>query len=87
MSAHESALAALVHPDVINANRARLLSLCTTNCLAQVSPTIAQIEAEYEQMWAEDADGHVCLCPGLSQGLSAYAVRASSILTIDPPLD
>jgi PPE-repeat protein len=39
-SAHELAVAAMVHPDVIIANRVRLLSLCTTNCLAQVSPMI-----------------------------------------------
>ncbi len=56
VSAHELALAAMVTPDVIVANRVRLLSLCTANCLAQVSPMIAQTEAEYEQMWSDDVE-------------------------------
>ena len=52
----ESALAAMVPPEVINTNRANLGSLAATNCLAQASATIADTEAEYERMWADDAD-------------------------------
>ena len=54
--AHELARAAMVPPEVINTNRAKLVSLATTNCLAQTSPTIADTDAEYEKMWADDAD-------------------------------
>ena len=54
-TAYESALAALVPPEVINANRAGLPSLASTNCLGQVSPIIADADAEYERMWVNDA--------------------------------
>jgi PPE-repeat protein len=46
----------MVPPPVIKANRARRMSLASTNCLGQTSPAIADIEADYEQMWAHDAD-------------------------------
>ncbi len=55
-SAYESALAAMVPPPVIEANRTQWMSLVSTNCLAQTGPAIADTEAEYEQMWAQDAD-------------------------------
>jgi PPE-repeat protein len=55
-SAHDSALAAMVPPEVINTNRGKLVSLATTNCLGQTSATIADTDAEYEKMWAADAD-------------------------------
>jgi PPE-repeat protein len=55
-AAYESALAGLVPPKVINANRARLSSLATTNCLGQASPIIADADAEYERMWVNDAE-------------------------------
>lgn len=54
--AHELARAAMVPPEVINTNRAKLASLAITNCLAQASATIADTDAEYEKMWADDAD-------------------------------
>jgi PPE-repeat protein len=54
--AYEAAFAAVVPPEVINTNRAKLVSLATTNCLGQTSATIADTEAEYERMWANDAD-------------------------------
>ena len=55
-SAHELVLAASVPPAVISTNRSQLASLAATNCLAQASPAIADTEAEYEQMWADDAE-------------------------------
>ena len=55
-SAYNSAFAAMVPPPVIEANRARRISLASANCLGQTSPTIADIEADYEQMWAHDAE-------------------------------
>jgi PPE-repeat protein len=56
VSAHEMAMTAMVHPDVIVANRVRLTSLCRTNWLAQITPTIAHTELEYQRMWADDAE-------------------------------
>src|SRR5580693_5414093 len=46
----------MVPPEMINTNRAKLASLATTNCLAQTSAMIADTDAEYEKMWADDAD-------------------------------
>ena len=54
--AYESALAAMVSPAVIDANRAQRMSLVSTNCLGQTGPAIADTDAEYEQMWAQDTD-------------------------------
>jgi PPE-repeat protein len=55
-SAFESALAAVVPSPAIEANRAQRISLASTNCLGQISPAIADTEAEYDQMWARDAE-------------------------------
>jgi PPE-repeat protein len=55
-SAYEWALAAMVPPPVIDANRAQRMSLVATNVLGQNSAAIAATEAHYEQMWAQDAD-------------------------------
>jgi PPE-repeat protein len=52
---YEAAFAATVPPPVIVANRALLMSLVATNVLGQNSPAIAATEAQYEQMWAQDA--------------------------------
>jgi len=54
--AHELARGAMVPPEVIKSNRAQFALLATTNCLAQISPAIADIDAEYEQMWAHDGE-------------------------------
>jgi PPE-repeat protein len=55
-SAYESALAAMVPPAAIDAIRALRISLASTNPLGQAGPAIADAEAEYEQMWAQNAD-------------------------------
>jgi PPE-repeat protein len=51
----EAASAATVHPIAVAANRTRLVSLVEYNLLGQNAPAIAAAEAEYEQMWAQDA--------------------------------
>jgi PPE-repeat protein len=53
-SAFQSARAATVPPPVIEANRAEFRSLAQANCLAQTSPAIADTDAGYERMWAQD---------------------------------
>lgn len=55
-SAYESALAAMVPPSVIDANRAHRTRLAKANCLGQTSPSIADTEAAYERMWAQDTE-------------------------------
>lgn len=54
-SAFESAFAAVVSPAEIATNRARLAMLSASNVFGQNSAAIAAAEAEYGQMWAQDA--------------------------------
>jgi PPE-repeat protein len=54
-SAFENAFAATVPPAVIEANRARLASLAAMNVVNLDTPAIASLEAEYGEMWAQDA--------------------------------
>lgn len=55
-TAYETALAMMVCPPVIAANRERLASLVTANFLGQNTPEIAVTEAQYVHMWAQNAD-------------------------------
>ena len=54
-AAYEAAFAATVPPPVIAANRAQLMALIATNFLGQNTPAIAATEAQYMEMWAQDA--------------------------------
>ena len=54
-SAYEAAFGMTVPPPVIAANRTQLASLVATNLLGQNGPAIAATEAQYGQMWAQDA--------------------------------
>ncbi|OBI12038.1 hypothetical protein A5712_08490 [Mycobacterium sp. E2327] len=54
-AAYEAAFAQTVPPPVIAANRAQLMALIATNILGQNTPAIAATEAQYAEMWAQDA--------------------------------
>jgi PPE-repeat protein len=54
-AAYETAFAATVPPPVIAANRSLLMALIATNFLGQNTPAIAATEAQYAEMWAQDA--------------------------------
>jgi PPE-repeat protein len=54
-AAYEAAFAETVPPPVIAANRAQLMALIATNILGQNTPAIAATEAQYAEMWAQDA--------------------------------
>jgi PPE-repeat protein len=54
-TAYEEAFAATVPPPLIAANRAQTAQLVATNVLGQNTPVIAQLEAQYGEMWAQDA--------------------------------
>ena len=54
-SAFESAFAATVPPPLIAANRAQLAMLVATNFLGINTPAIMATEAQYAEMWAQDA--------------------------------
>jgi PPE-repeat protein len=53
--AYESAFSMTVPPPVVEANRVQLASLVATNVLGQNTPAIAATEAQYGEMWAQDA--------------------------------
>ncbi|KZS84741.1 hypothetical protein A4G31_09430 [Mycobacterium persicum] len=71
--AFENAFAATVPPPVIAANRARLASLIGANATAQDTPGIAALEADYGEMWAQDA------C-----AMYRYANASASAVTLTP---
>jgi len=54
-AAYESAFAMTVPPPVIAANRSLLMALVATNFFGQNTPAIAATEAQYAEMWAQDA--------------------------------
>ncbi|OBJ20172.1 PPE family protein [Mycobacterium sp. 1245801.1] len=54
-TAYQAAFAMTVPPPVVAANRAQLMVLIATNILGQNAPAIAATEAEYGEMWAQDA--------------------------------
>jgi len=54
-AAYETALTASVPPPLVAANRAQLGQLLSTNVLGQDTAAIAANEAQYGEMWAQDA--------------------------------
>ena len=54
-AAYESAFAMTVPPAVVAANRAQLSLLVATNVFGQNTAAIAATEAQYAEMWAQDA--------------------------------
>lgn len=54
-AAYETAFVSTVPPPVIAANRSLLTTLIATNILGQNTAAIAAAEAEYAEMWAQDA--------------------------------
>jgi PPE-repeat protein len=56
-AAYQTAYASMVPPAVITANRAELTTLVSNNFLGQNTGAIAQNEAEYLDMWIQDALG------------------------------
>lgn len=54
-AAYELAFVMTVPPSVIAANRSLLMTLVATNFFGQNSPAIAATEAQYAEMWVQDA--------------------------------
>jgi PPE-repeat protein len=75
-AAYEQAFAMTVPPPVIAANRAQLLALIATNFFGQSTAAIAATEAQYAEMWAQDATA----MNGYAAS-SAAASRLSSFLS------
>src|ERR1700678_107229 len=73
IAAYEAAFAATVPPPLIAANRASLAALVATNILGQNTPAIAATEAQYAQMWAQDA-----------AAMYGYAGASAAATTVTP---
>jgi len=54
-AAYEAAHAAIVPPELVALNRAELAQLLTSNVFGQYTNAIAALEAQYGEMWAQDA--------------------------------
>jgi PPE-repeat protein len=54
-AAYESAFAMTISPAVVAANRTQLAALVATNVVGQNTAAIAATEAQYGEMWAQDA--------------------------------
>jgi PPE-repeat protein len=54
-AAYESAYAMTVPPPLVATNRVQLATLIATNLFGQNTPAIMAAEAEYSEMWAQDA--------------------------------
>ncbi|OBK43606.1 hypothetical protein A5656_06760 [Mycobacterium gordonae] len=72
-AAYETAFAMTVPPPLIAANREQLMSLAATNLLGQNSPAIEALQAEYAEMWAQDA-----------AAMFAYAASSETASTLLP---
>ena len=77
-AAYETAFAVTVPPPVIAANRVLLMTLIATNFFGQNTPAIAATEAQYMEMWAQDAAAMYGYA-----GSSAIATELSQFT--DPP--
>ncbi len=76
-AAFENAFAETVPPPVIAANRARLLALVATNFFGQNTPAIMETQAEYIEMWAQDA--------AAMYGYAGSSAIASHLMPFHPP--
>jgi PPE-repeat protein len=72
-AAFEQAFASVVPPPLIAANRATLAQAVATNVLGQNTGVIAQLEAQYGEMWAQDATAMYTYA-----GQSATATKVTS---------
>ena len=77
-AAFEAAFVMTVPPPVIAANRVLLATLVATNFFGQNTPAIAATEAQYMEMWAQDA--------GAMAGYTASSAAASTLSPfVTPP--
>jgi PPE-repeat protein len=76
-AAFEQAFAMTVPPPMIAANRAQLMALIATNFFGQNTAAIAATEAQYAEMWAQDASAMF--------GYSASSAAAAQLAPFSAP--
>ncbi|UQX09412.1 PPE family protein [Candidatus Mycobacterium methanotrophicum] len=72
-AAHSTALAATVPPPIIAANRSLLSRLIASNFFGQNTPAIGETEAQYAEMWAQDA-----------AAMNGYSSSSAAAATLTP---
>ncbi|WP_090607547.1 PPE family protein [Mycobacterium lentiflavum] len=72
-AAFEAAFAMTVPPPVVAANRMLLANLLATNVFGQNTPAIAATEAQYAEMWAQDA-----------AAMNGYAMASNAAAQLTP---
>ena len=74
-AAYESAYAMTVPPPLVATNRVQLAALLATNVFGQNTPAIMATEAEYSEMWAQDATAmyNYAATSAAASGLSAFS--------------
>jgi PPE-repeat protein len=77
VAAYEAAFASTVPPPVIAANRSLLMTLVATNFFGQNTPAIAATEAQYAEMWAQDA--------AAMYGYAGSSAFATALTPFSPP--
>jgi PPE-repeat protein len=78
-AAYEAAFAMTVPPAEVAANRSLLAALVATNFLGQNTPAIAATEAQYGEMWAQDA--------AAMYGYAGSSAAASTLTPFDQPAE
>ena len=78
-AAFETAFGLTVPPPVIAANRTLVAALIATNVLGQNSAAIATLEAEYFEMWAQDA--------AAMYGYAGSSATATELTDFEEPVD
>ncbi|MEB3032203.1 PPE family protein, SVP subgroup [[Mycobacterium] nativiensis] len=76
-AAYDTAFGMTVPPPMVIANRNQLMALLTTNYLGQNTAAIAATEAQYSEMWAQDA--------AAMYGYAASSAAATRLTPFAPP--
>jgi PPE-repeat protein len=76
-AAYQTAFASTVPPPMVAANRAQLMTLVATNLFGRNTQAIAANEAQYGEMWAQDA--------AAMYGYAASSASATSLTPFTPP--
>jgi PPE-repeat protein len=76
-AAYETAFAGTVPPPLIAANRVQLAQLVSTNVIGQNTPAIAATEAQYSEMWSQDA--------AAMYGYAGSSAAATRLTPFTPP--
>jgi PPE-repeat protein len=76
-AAYQTAFMSTVPPPMVAANRAQLMTLVATNLFGRNTQAIAANEAQYGEMWAQDA--------AAMYGYAASSASATSLTPFTPP--